>query len=172
MVAWSFVTLVLAALALAAPLAHALEMPVRRAYDAALYVRVTHTLYLYFGTVGAAFEVGAIACALIWCGLLWRWPSSLRSVLGWALAGAGCLVLAHVLFWLLIAPVNQEFATWTPETVPADWTRFRDQWEFTHTARAALFLLGFCALLGSVFLARSEAGRHPERPAPRARAAV
>lgn len=44
MAAWSFATLVLGALALGAPLAHALEMPVRRAYDPALYVMVTHTL--------------------------------------------------------------------------------------------------------------------------------
>ena len=49
-VAWAFVTLVLTALALGAPLAHALEMPVRRTYAPALYVEVTHTLYFYFGT--------------------------------------------------------------------------------------------------------------------------
>lgn len=68
--------------------------------------------------------------------------------------------------------MNREFATWTPEAVPADWTRLRDQWEFTHTARAALFLLGFCALLGSVFLSRFEAGRTAERPVTRGRVAV
>jgi len=34
--AWRFITLVLAALAIAAPLAHVLEMPVRRTYDPAL----------------------------------------------------------------------------------------------------------------------------------------
>ncbi|MEX2221447.1 MAG: DUF1772 domain-containing protein [Candidatus Rokuibacteriota bacterium] len=158
MATWSFVTLVLAALALAAPLAHALEMPVRRTYDPALYVMVTHTLYRYFGTVGAAFEVGAIACALIWCGLLRRAPGP-RAAIRWAVAGAACLVLAHVLFWLLINPVNQQFAIWTPEAVPADWMRLRDQWEFTHTGRAGLFLLGFCAILASTFLARSGAGR-------------
>jgi hypothetical protein len=70
--AWSFITLVLAALALGAPLAHVLEMPVRRTYDPALYVTVTHTLYRYFGIVGAMFEVGAVVGAVIWAAGLGR----------------------------------------------------------------------------------------------------
>jgi hypothetical protein len=156
--AWSFVTLVLAALALGAPLAHVLEMPVRRTYDPALYVTVTHTLYRYFGIVGAMFEVGAVVAAVIWAAGLGRSRAAPRSARRWAVAGAACLALAHVLFWLLVYPVNQEFAAWTPAAVPPDWTRLRDQWEFTHAARAGLFLLGFCALLASMLGARCPPG--------------
>jgi len=150
--AWPFITLVLSALAIGAPFAHALEMPARRAYDPALYVTVTHTLYRYFGIVGGMIEVGAVAAAVIWA--VGRWRTSPASARGWAATGAACLVLAHVLFWLLIAPVNEAFAAWTPTAVPPDWTRFRDQWEFTHAVRAGLFLLGFCAVLASVFSSR------------------
>lgn len=53
MTVWSFGTLVVAALALGAPLAHVREMPVRRTYEPALYVTVTHTLSRYFG-IGSA----------------------------------------------------------------------------------------------------------------------
>lgn len=151
MAAWSFVTLVLGALAIGAPLAHALEMPVRRTYDPALYVVVTHTLYFHFATVGAAVEVGAVVAAAVLAALIWRDSRAPRSARGWVLAGAGCLAVAHVIWWLLIMPVNLEFATWTPQAVPADWMRLRDQWEFTHTARAGLFLLGYCGLLAAVF---------------------
>jgi hypothetical protein len=151
---WSFLTLVLAALAIGAPLAHALEMPVRRTYDAALWVAVTHTLYFYFGTVGGAIEVAAVIATVAWAVLVARWRPAPVAARGWALAGAGCLLLAHALFWLLVEPMNREFATWTPEAVPPDWTRFRDQWEFTHATRAALFFLGFCVVLASVFRAR------------------
>ncbi len=66
-------------------------------------------------------------------------------------------MLAHALFWLLVNPVNQAFAGWTPAAVPADWTRLRDQWEFTHAARGGLFLLGFSALLASVLGPRRSA---------------
>jgi hypothetical protein len=164
---WSFVTLVLAALAVGAPLAHALEMPVRRAYAPDLYVTVTHTLYFYFGTVGAAIELGALFSALVWIVLLVRSAVASRPARRWALAGAACLLLAHGLFWLLVNPANRQFALWTPSSVPADWTRWRDQWEFTHTARAGLFLLGFCGLLGSVYAFRSRAGWPAGHPDPR-----
>jgi hypothetical protein len=129
MAAWSFVTLVLGALALGAPLAHALEMPVRRAYDPALYVMVTHTLYFYFATVGAAFEVGAVVAAAILAALIWRDPRALVPARGFVLAGAACLAVAHAIWWLLVMPVNL----------------------VTHTARAGLFLLGYCGLLAAVF---------------------
>jgi hypothetical protein len=64
--AWVFLALVLVALAIGAPFAHVLEMPVRRGYDPALYVTVTHTLYRYFGSVGAVIEVGAVLAAVFW----------------------------------------------------------------------------------------------------------
>jgi hypothetical protein len=154
MVALAFVTLLLAALAIGAPLAHVLEMPVRRTYDPALYVTVTHTLYRYFGIVGAVIEVGAVVTAVIWAFALGRSRTSPTSACRGAITGAACLVLAHALFWLLINPVNAAFAAWTPAAVPADWTRLRDQWEFSHAARGGLFLLGFSALLGSVLAIR------------------
>lgn len=66
MTVWPFVTLVVAAPAFGAPLARVREMPVRRTYEPALYVTVTHTLSRYFGIVGAAIEVGAVVGALIW----------------------------------------------------------------------------------------------------------
>lgn len=168
MATWSFITPFLAALAIAAPFAHALELPVRRTYDPALYVAVTHTLYFYFGVIGGAIEVGAVLAAVVWALLLLRARAVPRAARRWALAGAACAVLAHGLFWLLVAPVNQEFAAWTSEAVPADWTRFRDRWEFTHAARAGLFVLGFGALLGSALTTRA-AGTTADRaraPAP------
>jgi hypothetical protein len=154
MIRWAYVTLLLAALAIAAPFAHVLELPVRRGYDPALYVAVTHTLYFYFAVAGGAIEVGAILAAVIYAALLLR-ARTAPAARRWALVGAACPVLAHILFWVLIAPVNLEFATWTPGAVPADWTRFRDQWEFTHAARAGLFVAGFCALLASALAARA-----------------
>jgi len=159
--AWMFIALVLAALAIGAPFAHVLEMPVRRGYDPALYVTVTHTLYRYFGSVGAVIEVGAVLAAVFWAAGLGRSRTSPASWRGWAVTGAACLVLAHALFWLLVNPVNQQFATWTPTVVPANWTRLRDQWEFTHAVRAGLFLLGFCALLASGLQARGRVAPHP-----------
>lgn len=128
MVVLAFVTLLLAALAIGA------------------------TLYRYFGIFGAVIEVGAVVLAVIWTAGLARSRTSPVSGRRWAAAGAACLVLAHLLFWLLVNPVNEAFAVWTPANVPADWTWLRDQWEFTHAARCGL--LGFGALLASALAAR------------------
>src|SRR5215472_15042214 len=143
---WRVVTLVTSALALAAPVAHAREMPARVTHDAPLYVTVAHMLYFFFAAVVGPIEVGAVACALTLSFLAWRDPWGSRAVRAWAIGGTMCLVLAYTASWFLIEPVNQVFGTWTPALVPSDWTRFHDQWEWTLAARAGLMLLGFTAL--------------------------
>jgi len=153
-------------LALAAPVAHALEMPAslempaRLTYGAPLYVTVTHTVYSFFAAVAGPVEVGALACALTLSLLAWRDPWGSRAVRAWAIGGTVCLLLAHVAFSLSIDPVDRVFGTWIPDAVPSNWSRLRDQWEWTHAARAGLMLIGLCALLRSAFL---------DLPSPRVR---
>jgi hypothetical protein len=43
-------------------------------------------------------------------------------------------------------PVNHEIVGWKPETLPADWSRRRDQWEQAHATSAALHAVAFTAL--------------------------
>jgi hypothetical protein len=40
----------------------------------------------------------------------------------------------------------------TPETLPPDWTRLRDQWEYTHAARAALQIIALGSLVVSLLV--------------------
>jgi hypothetical protein len=40
----------------------------------------------------------------------------------------------------------------TPETLPPDWTRLRDQWEYTHAARAMLQIIALGSLVVSLLL--------------------
>jgi hypothetical protein len=73
-----------------------------------------------------------------------------RLAFGWTLLGAFCLVAAHAAFWVWVAPVNATMAPLTPETLPADWMRLRDQWEYTHAARAILQIVALGALVFSI----------------------
>jgi hypothetical protein len=80
------VALILAALGLAPGAAHVLELPVKMTYTPELYAAVTSTLYAWFGSVGAAVQVGALLSAG-WlgtgragprrsgsgCSVRWRW---------------------------------------------------------------------------------------------------
>jgi len=57
-----------------------------------------------------------------------------------------------VVIWVgFVAPINSVFATWTPATVPPDWTRWRNRWDLCYAMIAALKLTAFTALaLGAV----------------------
>jgi hypothetical protein len=57
-----------------------------------------------------------------------------------------CMTAGLIVRALLVAPMNAALSGWTPETLPADWTNYRDQWETGQAIHAALFGLGFSAL--------------------------
>lgn len=57
---WRFLAIILTALTTGLAFAHALELPAKLGYDAALYVTLAHSLYGGFGSVGAVVDVGAL----------------------------------------------------------------------------------------------------------------
>jgi hypothetical protein len=146
--AWRFVTLLLSALAIALPFAHLLEMPAKRTFAPELYRVINQNLYWAFGTFGAAIEVATVLACIALAFLV----RGRRPAYALTLAAAVLVVTAHVVFWVLIAPVNAEIAAWAPASVPAGWPGLRDRWEFSHAIRALLFLSAFGSLLASILV--------------------
>jgi hypothetical protein len=143
---WRFAALICTALAMAMAFAHLLEMPAKRRYDGRLYLRVQKTLYRTFAIAGAVFETGALVAATVVAFRVRQRRSAFRlTLLGTSLVG-----VANVSWFAFIAPVNRKWREWTEDTIPADWTRYRDHWEYAHAARAFLYLTGFSLLLLSV----------------------
>ncbi|WP_223257542.1 hypothetical protein [Phormidesmis priestleyi] len=68
------------------------------------------------------------------------------------MSGALLLVLAFVSWILFVAPMNAEFAQWLTHPVPANWARYRDQWECAHAINAVIKLLGLSLLALSVLV--------------------
>ncbi len=145
---WRFVTIMLTSLSMAMAFCHLLEMPAKMAYDVALWLMLLKTLYWSFGTIGAFIEVGAVLTAVVLSFLVRQH----RPAFGWTLGGAICLIAAHAAWWVWVAPVNATLGPLTPEALPADWTRLRDQWEYTHAARAVLQIIGLGALVFSILV--------------------
>lgn len=145
---WRLLTILLMALSLGPALGHLLELPAKMAYEGPLWLRVSQTLYGTFGTVGAAFEVGAVVTVV----LLVLEVRGRHSAFGWTLVSAFCMLAAHAAYWVWLAPVNATVATLTADTLPSNWTELRRQWEYTHAARAALQLIALGALVFSVLL--------------------
>jgi len=143
--AWRSTTLFLSALGLVMGGAHLLELPVRARYDAEFYMRVTSTLYRYFGLVGGPIQLLALLVAI---GLVWRTRGtpSFRATL----AGTLCLALSLLLWLLLVQPVNAAWAEALrtgPGAAVQAYAQLRSRWEGGHVAAFAAWLLGFVLLL-------------------------
>jgi hypothetical protein len=147
---WRFITIILTALLLGTTFSHVLELPSKMSYEASLYVTLNRPggLYQGFGTVGSVIEVTAILSAIV----LSFFVRKHRLVFQWTLLGTVCLVVALVIWFVFIAPVNAEIDTWTLNSIPADWTQWRNQWEYTHATRFVIHLIGFSALLISILI--------------------
>jgi uncharacterized membrane protein len=49
-------------------------------------------------------------------------------------------------------PIDNEINTWTPETIPSNWTELRSTWDKFHTLRTLTSILSFVSLsVGVVF---------------------
>jgi hypothetical protein len=141
-----FLSLLAVALTLGLTFAHVLEIPGKLRLSGADWLTVQHNLYVGFGTVGAAVEIAAIALAWL-AAILVR---DRRPAFAWTLAAALLATAGLVAWGLVVAPVNTALAAWTPETLPADWTAWRNRWELGHALHAGLFALAFGCLAAAL----------------------
>src|SRR5262245_43085590 len=130
-----FLALLTVALALGLTFAHVLEIPGKLRLDGEQWLKVQQNLYIGFGTVGAVIEVAAII--LVWL-LLFRLPYR-HAAFRWTLGAALCVTAGLGMWFLLVSPMNSIISVWTPASLPADWTRVRNQWEIGHAIHAVLF---------------------------------
>jgi hypothetical protein len=146
---WRLATILLVALSMATAFCHLLEMPAKLKVDGTLWLKLLQTLYPpAFGTVGAAAEVGALVMVV---GLVFL-VRNRRPAFGWTLLAAICMVATHAAFWVLVSPVNATMVPLTPDTLPPDWMRLRNQWEYTHAARAILQIVSLGAVVFSTLI--------------------
>lgn len=71
------------------------------------------------------------------------------------MVGTGLQAAAFGAWFAFVSPINARFAAWTPQSVPPDWTRTRNQWEYVHGVRFVLQLVGLGALVASVVVESS-----------------
>jgi len=135
---------------LGAASAHVLELPNKLAIDGPLWLAVQQNLYRGWGPFLAPFELVAIASAWL---LAWMSRGSRRLFVPSAFAAA-CISVALLVFFAVIAPVNDSFAGWTAATLPSDWTAYRLRWELGHALHFALVLCAFVALLRTALLSQ------------------
>jgi len=143
-----FVSLLCAALALGLTLTHDLEIPGKHMLDGAEWLNVQQTFYGGFAVVGGIAEVlGLISTGVLLVLLRGQRTAFLLTLIA-ALSFLGMLAL----FVFGNNPLNQQIATWTPHSLPANWQEVRDSWDRFHAISSVLAGLAFTALLADLLL--------------------
>jgi hypothetical protein len=109
-------------------------------------------------TLSGVCEIGAVVASLVLVVAIRNRPKAFR----WTLLAASCLAATHAIFWIWVAPVNAALVPLSPETLPPDWARLRDQWEFAHASRAILQIVALAALVISILAELPPIARHAE----------
>ncbi len=138
-----FVSLVCAALALGLTVTHDLEIPGKQGLSGADWLTVQHTFYGGFAIVGGVAEVLGLLSTGMLAYLLHKQGSTFILTLLAAISFAGMLAL----FAFGNNPLNQQIASWTPESLPANWREIRNAWDGFHAASSVLASLALIALL-------------------------
>jgi hypothetical protein len=125
---------------------HLWQLPQRLAYDGVLWLD-TLTFYVKFGPQGPGpvIEIAALLSTIILVFMVRGW----RPAFALTLVAMFALIASTALWWTLIYPVNRELLTWTADTLPQNWMDFREQWEYTHSARALLMFVALGCLVAA-----------------------
>jgi hypothetical protein len=144
---WNVVAVGLTALLMGSTFGHVLEMPAKLRLDGTSWMTLQQNLYRTFASIGGIVEIGAILTTVILVVLVRGSHRELCLTLTAALILAG----GFFLVWLVFTnPVNAEVFRWRAGSIPADWTRWRTQWELSHLVRFGLHLGAFILLVLSL----------------------
>ncbi len=140
-----FFSAMLTALMLGAGLAHLYALPnkIRLPREEYLIVQKIYAGWSWLGII----LVGALVCTLVAAAMLYNRPKALL----FTVAALLFLGASLVVFFQYTDPVNQETANWT--TLPANWEKLRNQWEYSYAVNAGLYL-GAMSVLVISMLAR------------------
>jgi hypothetical protein len=137
------INLIFAFIATTAPMAHALEMISKLKLDGALWLGIQQHLYRGWGEAFGPVEILALVTTVAL--LLMRWRD--RHTRTACLIAALCYAAMLINFFAFNEPVNQLINGWTIDTLPANWSVYRTQWEVGHALTALFSVTAFVVLV-------------------------
>jgi hypothetical protein len=143
---FSFLAVILTALALVPGGAHLLALPnkIDLPQDSYFIVQGIYRGWALLGIVQCGALLANFACAIV----LRRQPLPFWLSLGAAIAVAATLVI----FFVWTYPANQATSNWT--MVPSDWADLRQQWEYSHAVNAVIMFVALCLATASAMTRR------------------
>jgi uncharacterized membrane protein len=90
-------------------------------------------------------------CILLMAVSLWLHPDK-RSVTFYLILTSFVLLIVTLIITVGIeVPMDNQIKTWSPETVPSDWTAIRSRWQLFHTMRTFTSLASFTLFTAASF---------------------
>jgi hypothetical protein len=123
--------------------AHFLEIPGKRQLSGAEWTKVQHTFYGGFAIFGAIAEVGGLLVSLA----IFARDRREGRTSPWPIVAAIAFAAMLGDYFLGNRPINDQIASWTPETIPTDWAALRDRWDTVHTLSTLFAAVAFGSLL-------------------------
>ncbi len=139
----TFLTLLLMGLVSGISFSHLLQRGPKTTLPGPHFLSVQQVLLRNYGAAVGGLEVAAFLLTLL-LALLVR-----SSAVTLALTVIACCNVAlMILIWALwINDINRTVNSWKPDSIPANWTEFRDRWHPLHAIRTILALMGQGALI-------------------------
>ena len=137
-----FLAIMLTAIAMGAALAHLFELPNKINLGAVDYLTVQRN-YDNWWIVGLSVPLAVLSVLALTVTL-----RGTGAPFTFALIALLLLIGELVVFWGFTAPVNR--ATDNCTMLPGNWEQLRAQWEYSHAARAFLYVLAMGTLVMSV----------------------
>ena len=113
----------------------------------AAFLEIGHTMIANLGGPMSLLIPATITSTLVLVVALYRRHDAAAFVL--AATALGLLVVSTAITLSINVPIDGQIAGWTVGTLPADWERIRNRWEFYHGLRTALTLVGAGCLFAS-----------------------
>lgn len=129
-------------------------------YDAETFLADGQHMIDNLAVVMAVLMIAAIAIGLMSTVLLLRAGSTTA---GWLAAAALVLMIGVLVITLAIeVPIDNQIATWTTSTLPADWQDVRARWSAFHTVRTFLSLALVATAVAAALTLRPAADTHAQ----------
>src|SRR6266699_4300771 len=124
-------------------------------YDATTYLADGKHMIDNLAAIMPVLMIATGVLGLVVVFLLFRRRSTAAAWL--ALVGLLLLVAVMVVTLSVEVPIDNKTKTWTPTTMPSDWTDIRARWAAFHTLRTFLSLAGLAAAVGAALTTRTAA---------------
>ncbi|MCW5620311.1 MAG: hypothetical protein KIS79_04305 [Burkholderiales bacterium] len=148
---WRSLTILLTALLVSVCVAQLWEMPTRLAMSGPnwLYTMTAHEGFLTLNA-GPMLQIASVGAAFVLLGM----AREDAKAFWWALAAAVTLLIAFIVWWAFIYPVEMRMSNITAASLPINWGQLRLHWESAQVVRAALVVAGLSALVVSALLTK------------------